>query len=181
MDYLAFIIKYKDTPLITTLLLITFIFGKIIYKKFKNDLTKLQDILNHSSSSIEKSTSQNISTLEDHAKFIFNLHKKLNALKLSSLNSHLQIKEDLLSIESNLKKLNKQIVENLITMESHATFISNLKNDLTELYGNIERLDKNKEGLQIEVTGIKNNIDDIKKILVAHNTTIKNIKKSRES
>ena len=139
----------------------------------------MEEVLALSANKIEKNTSDNSHTLEEHAKFIIKMHQKLSDLKLQTLESHSSVYEELKTIELNLQKLNKKISENLVIMESHSKFISLLKNDLQNLYGNLDHIDKNQQGLEISVSGTEKKIDDIKKILVTHNQWIKDLKNGK--
>ena len=80
-------------------------------------------------------------------------------------------------IEREMREIEHNFKHNADDFSTQITFISSLRNDLERMYGEVERLDKDQDGLKITVATQRQTLENLHKVLVAHNETLKELKK----
>ena len=79
-------------------------------------------------------------------------------------------------IKSEVSRVEQSFKTSSETFQEQITFISNIRADLEKVYGSVERIDQNYDGLKITVVQHRETLDRIHQVLVAHNEKIKKIK-----
>jgi len=78
------------------------------------------------------------------------------------------IRAEIHNLENNMKKTTAEFSDQV-------TFVSRIRKDLEDAYGNIKRLDQDLEGLKISVTSGHDAVKKMYQVLMSHNDKIKKI------
>ncbi|NCX93263.1 MAG: hypothetical protein EBX40_01120 [Gammaproteobacteria bacterium] len=149
--------------------------GAWLKDRLVKEFDEMKEVVKGAGARIEQTTQSLSSRISAYQTQTTELSHEVSRLRAQLLEDVGSVITKLESVRIEVARIESALNDRIDTINEQTAFVSRIRNDLEQIHGKVQRIDANHDGLKISVAKHKEMFDQIHRVLVAHNATIKKL------